>query len=322
MSESVETRWRSLLSRGDPETREVDAESALRMLIGVSPVGRPYFVVIATRPVGLPDLPVAIEVTRRQRATDGKWTLTLELQVRGLTDAFLSLMSDLAARSAAASDEVSALDIFFETLNEWRELLTWKNERLSESALRGLVAELWFGFFSGEHEHTPEEAVKAWVGPLKGAQDYEFLAPGFRYEVKSLRPTRAEINISSIEQLDGENIRLAVVTLVEAESGSDSGLTLPDLVRSIRAILEDGSARSEFNLKFLRLGVDLDDPWYREHSYMVTRLRLFEVVEAFPALRRSGLPEAIERVEYRLDTDQIAKFTIIDSTIGSSGLNG
>jgi hypothetical protein len=287
------------------------------MLIGVSPVGRPYFVVIASQRVGLPDLPSAIEVTRRQRSADGRWTLTLELQVRALTDAFVSLLGELATKSAAVPSEEAALEVFFETLTEWRELLSWRSERLSESALRGLIAELWFGFYSGEHEHSPAETATAWVGPLGGAQDFQFLAPSFRYEVKSVRPSGNDIEISSAEQLDGQKIRLAVVTLEELDNAS-SGLTLPDLVKTIRGSLSEADARAEFNRTFARLGLDLDDPWYRNHTYTVRRLRLFEVGDDFPALRRSSLPKAIERTVYRLDTEQIAKFIILDSTQGSN----
>src|SRR5580704_12800125 len=100
MIDTIEDRWRGLLARGEPASREVDAESRLRMLIGVSPVGRPYFAVVVSNKPGLPDLTSAIEVTRRQRTMDGRWTLTLELQVHALTDAFISLVSDLAAKSA------------------------------------------------------------------------------------------------------------------------------------------------------------------------------------------------------------------------------
>lgn len=316
MTETVERRWHNLLARGEPETREVDADSPLRMLIGVSPVGRPYFVVISTRPVGLPYLPGAVEVTRRQRSSDGRWTLTLELQIRTLTDAFISLVGELATKSSAAANEEAALRVFLETLNEWQELLSWRNERLSEGALRGLLAELWFGFCSGVHGHSFADTTKAWVGPLGAAQDFQFLPPGFGYEVKSLRYSRKDVEISSAEQLDGENIRLAVVTLEEVEGGSGSDLTLPNLVNMIRAGLIEDPVRADFNRKIAKLQIDLDDHWYGEHAYTVRRLRLFEVRENFPALRRSTLPQAIDRVVYRLDTDQIAEFVIIDNTQG------
>jgi hypothetical protein len=311
MIDTVEDRWRALLARGEPESREVDAESRLRMLIGVSPVGRPYFAVIVAQQPGLPDLTSAIEVTRRQRAADGRWTLTLELQVHALTDAFISLVSDLAAKSAAAASESTALEIFLETLAEWRELLTASVDRLSEGALRGLIAELWFGFESEVHGHQIPEAARAWAGPFGGAQDFQFPAPGHHFEVKSLRPGRRSVEISSEEQLDGDNIKLAVVTVEEVAAPSD-GITLPGLVTSIRSRLKDGADRAEFNRRFARLLVDPDDPWYSDQAYTVRRLRVFDVSEEFPALRRSQLPEAIARATYRLDVQHLPKFIVLD----------
>lgn len=311
MTDTVENRWRALLARGEPESREVDAESPLRMLIGVSPVGRPYFAVIVAQQPGLPDLTSAVEVTRRQRAADGRWTLTLELQVRALTDAFISLVSDLAAKSAPAASEQQALKIFLETLAEWQELLTARADRLSESALRGLIAELWFGFESGAHGHPPPEAAQAWAGPLGGAQDFQFPAPGHHYEVKSLRPSRTQVEISSEEQLDGDDISLAVVTVEEAAPRS-GGITLPGLVTSIRSRLTDGADRAEFNRRFARLLVDPDDPWYSEQGYSVRRLQVFDVSEEFPALRRSQLPGAIARAVYQIDVQRISQFSVLD----------
>jgi len=323
MIDTVEDRWRALLARGEPEWREVDAESQLRMLIGVSPVGRPYFAVIVAQKPGLPDLTSAIEVTRRQRAADGRWTLTLELQVHALTDAFVSLLSDLAAKSAAAPSEREALESFLETLAEWRELLTARADRLSESALRGLIAELWFGFESNAHGHAEPEAACAWAGPLGGVQDFQFPAPSHRFEVKSLRPSRTSVEVSSEEQLDGDNIRLAVVTLEEVIPASD-GITLPGLIMSIRSRLKNGADRSEFNRRFARLFVNLDDSWYSEHAYEVRRLQIFDVIEDFPALRRSRLPQAIVGTTYRLDVEYLQQFLELDLdyTHGSGTAHG
>lgn len=311
MTDTLEDRWRALLVRGEPESREVDSESPLRMLIGVSPVGRPYFAVIVSQQPGLPDLTNAIEVTRRQRPTDRRWTLTLELQVRALTDAFISLVSDLATKSAAAASEAAALEIFLETLAEWRELLTARADRLSESALRGLIAELWFGFESEVHGHPLPEAARAWAGPFGGAQDFQFPAPGHHFEVKSLRLGRRSVEINSEDQLDGNNIKLAVVTVEEVANPS-SGITLPGLVAAIRSRLKNGADRAEFNRRFARLLVDPDDPWYSDQTYTVRRLQVFNVSEEFPALRRSQLPDAITRTIYRIDIQHLPKFIGLD----------
>jgi hypothetical protein len=311
MIDTVEDRWRALLAHGEPEQREVNAESPLRMLIGVSPVGRPYFAVIVSQKPGLPDLTSAIEVTRRQRATDGRWTLTLELQVHALTDAFVSLVSDLATKSAVAASEREALEIFLDTLAEWRELLNARADRLSEGALRGLIAELWFGFESGAHGHSESEATRAWAGPLGGAQDFQFPAPSRHFEVKSLRPSRASVEISSEQQLDGDNIRLSVVTVEEVSTPSE-GIILPKLVISIRSRLKDGADRSEFNRRFARLLINLDDPWYSERAYEIRRLQVFVVSQEFPALRRSQLPLAIARTTYWIDLQYLQQFLVLD----------
>ena len=178
MTDTVENRWRELLARGEPELREVDAESPLRMLIGVSPVGRPYFAVIVSEKPGLPDLTNAIEVTRRQRAADGRWTLTLELQVHALTDAFISLVSDLGrprARPQPTSERRWRSSL--RRLPNGRSFSPHAPTVSSESALRGLIAELWFGFESEAHGHPVPEAARAWAGPLGGAQDFQFPAP-------------------------------------------------------------------------------------------------------------------------------------------------
>jgi hypothetical protein len=311
MTDTVEDRWRALLARGEPESREVDAESRLRMLIGVSPVGRPYFAVIAAQKPKLPDLTSAIEVTRRLRPTDGRWTLTLELQVHALTDAFISLVSDLASKSATAATEREALEVFVDTLAEWQELLVARTDRLSEGALRGLIAELWFGFESRTHGYSESEVTNAWSGPLGGTQDFEFPAPGHHFEVKSLRPSRTSVEISSAEQLDGHNVKLAVVT-VEEVSTSSEGIILPRLVTSIRSRLQNGADRSEFNRRFARLLVDPDDPWYSEHVYEVRRLQVFNVGGEFPALRRSQLPRAIVRAAYSVDIQYISHLLELD----------
>ena len=158
----------------------------------------------------------------------------------------------------------------------------------------------------------------AWVGPLGAAQDFQFLPPGLRFEVKALRPARTDVEISSAEQLDGHNIQLAVVTLEEV--GEElGGFTLPELARAIRLSFDRGEDRSEFNRRLTSLGVDLEDAWYSEHSYWVPRLQVFSLQEGFPALMRSRLPAAITQTTYRLDVNQLGNFLIAKRTYTNTG---
>jgi hypothetical protein len=148
---------------------------------------------------------------------------------------------------------------------------------------------------------------------LGGAQDFQFTYPGQRYEVKSLRPGRTDVEISSEEQLEGEDINLVVVTMEEVHSSED-GLTLPLLVKSIRSKLLDGSARAEFNRKFARLAVNLADAWYAERAYSITKLQIYGVRTGFPALTRSELPSAISQVVYRLNIKQLTDYLALNTT--------
>lgn len=314
--DDIEDRWRALLASGRPEMREVSANSALRMLFGVNELNQPYFfVVLETRPRA-PQLSSAITVEVGQRSSDSNWTLTLRLVDRTLTDAYVSLLSDIARKSADAQAEADAWSIFVGQLNDLQHLLMPRRERLSLEALRGLIAEIWFGFDDAAHGHRIEEAVMAWSGPLGGAQDFNFPVPATQFEVKSVRPAWGTVEVSSTAQLDRDDLQLAVVTIEDLAAGS-GGVTLPGLVATVRGQL-DPTTRSEFNRRLSALALDIDDPWYAETEFAVQRLRLYGVVEDFPALRGSRLPTAIVGAHYKLDLDQLTEHLLSDRTYPSS----
>src|SRR4051794_4398498 len=108
MTELVEARWHALLDAGEPEMREVDADSALRMIFGVNELSQPYFFVLLAAHPRAPQLSSSITVEVAQRSADSRWTLTLRLVDHTLTDAFVSLMSDIAQKSALAPTEIEA----------------------------------------------------------------------------------------------------------------------------------------------------------------------------------------------------------------------
>ncbi len=310
MGETVEARWRALLHDGRPEMREVSADSALRMIFGVNDLNQPYFFVVLPKRPRAPQLSSAITVEVAQRASDSRWTLTLRLVDRALTDAYVSLISDIAQKSSLQPTESEAWTVFVAQLQDLQHLLMPRREQLSLEALRGLVAEIWFGFDACAHGHPLEMAVTAWSGPLKGEQDFNFPVPDPQFEIKSVRPARAIIEVSSTAQLDRDDVRIAVVTVEDLPAGS-GGITLPDLVAGARQDLEPAT-RSEFNRRFAALAIDIDDPWYREREFAVQRLAVYRVADDFPALRASRLPAAIVGASYKLDLDQLSDHLVSD----------
>lgn len=317
MTDLVETRWRELLAAGRSEMREVAADSALRMIIGVNDLNQPYlFVFLAARPRA-PQLSSAITVEVAQRPADARWTLTLRLVDSTLTDAFITLISDIAQKSADESTETEAWSVFVGLLTDLQHMLLPRSERLSLESLRGLIAEIWFGFDAAVHGHTVEAAVLAWNGPFKGDQDFNFPVPAIQFEVKSVRPARSFVEISSTAQLDRDDVHLAVVTVEDLKTGS-GGITLPAIVGAVRGRL-DPATRSEFNRRLAQLALDLDDPWYLEQRFSVQQLAVYEVAGDFPTLRRSLLPTAIVRATYRLDLEQLAAHLVSEAAYESPG---
>src|SRR3954454_17541468 len=116
MAETVEPRWRRLLDGSGPEMREGHAGSALRMISGVTELHQPYFFVVLGKRPTAPQMSSAITVEVAQRAIDGSWTLTLRLVDRALMDAFVSLLSDIAERSAGEPTEADAWKTFVGSL--------------------------------------------------------------------------------------------------------------------------------------------------------------------------------------------------------------
>ena len=153
-----------MLEARRPEMREVGADSALRMIFGVNELNQPFFfVLLATRPRA-PQLSSAITVEVAQRPADSRWTLTLRLVDAALTDAFVSLMSDVAQKSALKATEKEAWTAFVGLLTDLQHMLQPRQERLSMEALRGLIAEIWFGFDAAAHGHPLDAAVRRGAG--------------------------------------------------------------------------------------------------------------------------------------------------------------
>jgi hypothetical protein len=311
MADSVEARWLALLGTGQPEMREVRSDSALRMIFGINELSRPYFFAVVSKRPRVPKLSDAIRAEIGQRSSDGLWTLTLSLVDPALADAFISLLARIAEKSVLESTEQKAWNVFVGLLVDLQHLLLAGSQRLSLEALRGLIAELWFGFDAAAHGHSLDDAVTAWSGPFRAEQDFNFPVPATQYEVKSRRSNRAAVEISSLAQLDRDDVHLAVVT-VEDWPTQRGGVTLPDLVMSVRERLTP-TTRSAFDKRLAKLALDLQDPWYREQAFSIQRLAIYAVRDEFPRLRASRLPAAIARASYRLDLDQLVDYLTSDN---------
>jgi hypothetical protein len=103
-----------------------------------------------------------------------------------------------------------------------------------------------------------------------------------------------------------DNLYLFVMRLSEMPD-SDRAFSLNDAVRRITAELTDGEALEQMSARLAAYGyVELRE--YDEPKLLVAGQRCFKVVDGFPRLIRSALPEGVLRVAYDVELEKIAPF--------------
>jgi hypothetical protein len=320
MTEAFVQRWRKIIASPGPGKFEVDASHPLRFIAGVNDRDQPMiFVIVADKPP-VPDLSGIIEVDRRQRTIDRRWTLAMSLTDQRFLEAYLQFSADLVARTSDAVNESHGLATLVKVVAEWKRMFArGPRAPLSEDSLRGLVAELWFGVHVLRREAEAPGIALAWQGPHGSHQDYVFpLGP--RYEVKSRRPDAEVITIASPEQLDAEDLTLATVTLVGVGVDTSDAVNLPTLVDGIRADLAaTPDAALAFDDGLHALDIDPGDSRYADQWFVVTECTEYQVVTDFPAIRRSAVPDPIVAATYDISINAIKDFMTDRRRPGTTG---
>lgn len=255
-----------------------------------------------------------IGVDMRLGDAPGRQRLVLTLARHVDTDLFQGLCETLAESLRAVDDSATALAVTLAHLKRWKAFLSGRRSTLSPEQVRGLFAELQMMRSLYAARTTPPLAVAAWCGADRVQQDFIF--GDVAIEVKSLSGReRNSVRISSEDQLESltSSLYLAVFRLSEMPE-SDQSISLNDLVGQIEAELADAQALEEFARKLSAYGYaplhDYDSP-----RFMVSDLKTYRVVEGFPRLVRSGIPNGIARLSYDIELETIRPFECNSSEI-------
>jgi len=304
-------RWRHLLGETPPAQQEVDAGHPLRLLFGIDTHGRALFLSLSrTRPLQ-PDIRGVVEASRGQRPVDEKWTLAFTLVDPRFLDVFIDLCSELVVATAKSESEGEALLLLVAAVEGWKDLFVdVPPSTLSHEAVRGLVAELWYGFEVATQTKSAEQVVRGWGGPLGAVRDFSF--DDHQIEVKSIHEDSRSVRISSAEQLDypSGDLSLAVVTLLDVADDTDGAVSISSLAARASSLLAtDG--RLELNRRLLTSGARFDED-YSHRAFLPTRLRVYGVRPDFPAVRRSELHGSVTAVRYELALSGLDQYLITD----------
>lgn len=323
-NEHLVAEWTSLIEQRSTVARAFDPNHPLDLLYGSDPEGHPRFILLT--PEEPPETTVSRDVTVTKTVrTDGRWALVLRLDDNSLFTSFSRLCLDLVSRSRDAGTPTDALNTFFKALDEWKLLLRkYRPRRLTLSELRGLVAELWFGFHVLAVDRGPDSVAQSWTGPLGAPQDFSFLESHL-CEVKARRPSASEVAIASAAQLDpgDKGMSLAVVTLDDCVENTSGAFTLAGLLKHVRALpglTFDG--RSHMDNMLQVIGLDETDSYYSETQFTVLGFTEYDVDDSFPSVRRStlhGLP--VSSVRYDLALLPLAGWLLRDVILSDEGGN-
>jgi hypothetical protein len=310
MPEDFIDRWRELI-RTEPGRQIEVGGHPLELFYGSDRGGRPIFFVISDIKPGLVKLSDAVIVDRGVRTLDGRWTLSLTLRDNRFADVFMRLGDDLVDTSRGGHNVANALQLLVHTVERWKALFAYgPNRHLSLAAIRGLVGELWFGFFRIAKSVPASTVVRAWTGPFGSPQDFN-LPSGQSYEVKTIHPDAKAVQITSAEQLDpgSRSLELAVVTVTDVDQSTVNALSLPTLVEEIETMLSGNAAdTNELRTRIRALEVDITDTYYDDFWFLVNACSNYRVDIAFPAIKRTSLNPAIDKVRYDLGLHSIADF--------------
>jgi len=310
MFEDVKAVWTAMLAQGGARQRLLDGHH-LHLYYGADTVSRPIFFLITRDRPSIPQLSKVVAVDTHERS-DGSWIVALTLKGDLFADTFMGLCIELARQSNRGSNPEESLGFFTQTLEQWKEIFSRAGaKRLSLEQVRGLIGELSFALETLRSSLTPLELLNSWQGPFGTAQDF-LLPSGELFEVKSIHSLSRWVKISSADQLDPlDTAPLALVVIPVEASAPDAknSITLPTLVGSFRAIMEQvegGAAALEQRLDLL--GLDTLDDYYDGLHFTVAPPRFYDVSDDFPRIRRASVPTAVDQVVYRLRLSAIEPF--------------
>lgn len=307
--------WRADISAGIAGVQLVDVDHPLEVYVGTSDLGAPRLQVRSAFKPQVPELSDIVVVDRVQ--SGDSWILTLTLGDHRFLEVFLRLAAHLVSRSSAAGTEAHAWTAVDAVFDEWHRLLKRRPMgRLSLDGLRGLVGEAWFLLHRLSPTMPTDAALLGWLGPLGAPQDFWYSDLG-ALEVKAVGPSSRAVRISSAAQLDVDPMQLVVLVAPQAAPSEIGAVNLVGLVGALNAGLDALSLpHTDVEMRLSRLGVDLDDDYYKETHFRIDRVETYAVDGTFPAVRSSTLAPGVVGVTYAIERTALTPHLVSTEALG------
>jgi hypothetical protein len=244
---------------------------------------------------------------------NGTVRICLELRDNRYADVFAILTDDVASSVAGAPSEIAGIAALVGRLNTWQRFLRRHGDRiLSDQERVGLFAELLILRDLLANGLAAADAVDAWRGPWGGAQDFHLKTCAIEVKATaSVHPVGFEV--SNLAQLDDRSFPSLILRHVVLVRTHGSGVTLPDLVDTLRQTVErtDPAAAQRFSDSLMEIGyLDIHRGEYDSDGFVVHAERNFEVKEGFPRILASDVRPGITACSYSVELTACLPFLI------------
>ena len=242
-----------------------------------------------------------------QTKNDDDICLRFALEDSDLLEHFCTFCQDLIDSTSDIFDDNVAYRTICTRYASWKKLFKLSNKKLSEPEIMGLIGELLFLQDQLISIYGIDLALESWTGPEKTHKD--FSTADSWYEVKAVSTGKESVTISSIEQLDGEQMGFLVVYKLEKMSPSYNGIKLLGIISSILGKISTPIQKEVFMSKLEQFGFDFS-PEYDNYVYTLSGFSIYSVNKDFPRLKRNEIPLAISKAQYDIILSDIACFKI------------
>lgn len=159
-------------------------------------------------------------------------------------------------------------------------------------------------------------AVQAWAGPTRAPQDFRH--GDIAVEVKCVSSRDSErCRISNEYQLDDTELDFLCLVHQAVRTDPEGGVSLPELVDSIRADPRLADHQVLLEERLLHAGwLDLHRSQYARERYSLTARRCYDVGHGFPRLTPRDVPDGVRSVSYSLDLDRCVGYLLTEHELG------
>lgn len=289
--------------------QRVDSSHPLDFFVGIDIEGFKELVLITEYEPAKMRSSKFIIVSKGKR-NDGKWAIQIKLTDESNQEVFSSLCIDLIESTYKYKNKLQGMQAVVSRFFKWQELLENGVNGMSNEAIKGLIGELVFAEKVLFKRYSLDEVIDSWVGP-EGA-DRDFVLDDGWFEVKAVATGKLTVGISSLNQLDTNQLGYLVIETVDSTSSTDTnGFSFSSLIKHYRTILNSSpSALFRFEEKLLNLGY-YDKKEYNDKFFRINDISFYIVNSKFPRLTPSNVNNSIGSAKYELIIPEIQSWKVM-----------